>query len=100
MAVSQLTRVPGSKREAQAAKRWEKEERLGRCLAAQEQLDLLQLGRTLSRTNDLLVNAAVIAIRLTAARREVCAHLPSVLRLHLGRVRLLSRRLWGSSKIE
>ncbi len=26
-------------REAQAAKRWEKEERLGRCLAAQEQLD-------------------------------------------------------------
>ena len=33
------------KREAQAAKRWEKEERLGRCLAAQEQLDLLQLGR-------------------------------------------------------
>ena len=33
------------KREAQATKRREKEERLGRCLAAQEQLDLLQLGR-------------------------------------------------------
>ncbi|MGH8554481.1 MAG: DUF4124 domain-containing protein [Gammaproteobacteria bacterium] len=33
------------KREAQAAKRREKGKRVGRCLAAQEQFDLLQLGR-------------------------------------------------------
>ncbi|MGH8507134.1 MAG: DUF4124 domain-containing protein [Gammaproteobacteria bacterium] len=33
------------KREAQAAKQREKDERLGRCLAAQDQLNLLQLGR-------------------------------------------------------
>ena len=40
------------KREAQAAKRWEKEQRLGRCLAAQEQLDLLQLGRPVFDMDD------------------------------------------------